>query len=101
MAELYETLSPLERDFFNSLDCEVAKVDQFFIARERDALLRVSALREQLHELKHHRKLFYVSTFIYDGRPLNRTHVSRSTLIGKVDTSTSRLSGVSQGLHHL
>jgi len=60
LAELYETLSPLERDFFNSLDSELAKVDQFFVARERDVQLKVSALREQLRSLEHHRKLFHV-----------------------------------------
>jgi SPX domain len=64
MEEVYETLAPTERDFFNSLDFELAKVDQFFIARERDALIKVSALRGQMQELKQHHKLFHVSTFI-------------------------------------
>ena len=72
MAEVYETLYPLERDFFNSLDSELAKVDQFFVARERDALHNVSALREQMRELKHHRKVFHVGTSPHEARLSNK-----------------------------
>lgn len=60
LAELYVILSPLERDFLNCLDLELAKVDQFFVARERDVLVKATALRDQLQKLELHRKLFQV-----------------------------------------
>ena len=69
LAELYYTLSPLERDFFNCLDLELAKVDQFFVARARDVQMKASALRGQLQKLELHRKLFHVRAFLYDVWP--------------------------------
>lgn len=66
LAELYNTLSPLERDFFNCLDLELVKVDQFFVARGREIQIKASALRAQLQKLELHRKLFHVRAFFYD-----------------------------------
>ena len=71
LAELYYTLSPLERDFFNCLDLELAKVDQFFVARGRDVQMKASALRGQLQKLELHRKLFHVRALIYEIWPSN------------------------------
>ena len=34
------SLSPLERKFIDKLDKELEKVDEFYKARERDALIR-------------------------------------------------------------
>jgi hypothetical protein len=74
LAELYVILSPLERDFLNFLDLELAKVDQFFVARERDVLIKACTLRDQLQKLELHHKLFHVSAFLYDiWRPNERT----------------------------
>lgn len=85
LAELYVILSPLERDLLNCLDLELAKVDQFFVAREREVLIKASALRDQLQKLELHRKLFHVGASIYDiWRPNERTslgirHPAKST----------------------
>ena len=61
----------MERDFFNCLDLELAKVDQFFVAREREIQIKASALRGQLQKLELHRKLFHVRAFLYDIWPVN------------------------------
>lgn len=58
---MLESLGALERSFFDKLDLEVAKIEQFFVARELEARTRMSELKEQLHELRDHRKLFHVS----------------------------------------
>ncbi|KAL7418429.1 Xenotropic and polytropic retrovirus receptor 1 [Cryptotrichosporon argae] len=64
--ELYGTLEPDERAFFDLLDRELDKVEAFYHARETDAVRRAHELRGQLRELAEHRKIFHD---IYDGVP--------------------------------
>ena len=71
LAELYYTLYSFEREFFDCLDLELAKVDQFFVAREREIQIKATALRGQFQKLEHHRKLFHVRDFLYDIWPAN------------------------------
>lgn len=40
LSVLLSTLRPLERKFIEKLDNELEKVENFYMARERDALLR-------------------------------------------------------------
>jgi hypothetical protein len=83
----------LERDLINSLDFELAKVDEFFVAREREVLTKVSAVREQLQQLEYHRKLFQVCAFLFMrfGHPMNarpQEYSSRQSRLTKVATIT-------------
>ena len=57
--ELYESLEPDEKAFFDLLQRELDKVDSFYNAREADAQRRAHDLRDQLHELAQHRKIFH------------------------------------------
>ncbi|OCB90034.1 EXS family protein/ERD1/XPR1/SYG1 family protein [Sanghuangporus baumii] len=59
LSVILQTLRPIERKFIDKLDKELEKVEDFYLARGRDALLRASALKQQLRELEDHRKLFY------------------------------------------
>ena len=55
------TLTPLERQFVEKLDQELDKVEAFYRARESEAMIRATALKEQLRELQDHRRIFHVS----------------------------------------
>lgn len=57
--ELYSTLQPDEKDFFDLLDHELAKVESFYVAREADATRRGTELRDQLRDLARHRQVFH------------------------------------------
>ncbi len=64
-AEVLESLSPIQLEFFKKLNVELSKVESFFIERETEARERSMQLRDQLEELKDHRRLFHVAwTFI-------------------------------------
>lgn len=56
------TLSPVEFEFFQVLDGELDKVEKFFLARQKEAVIFSSMLNEQLRELKQHRKLYHVGS---------------------------------------
>ena len=43
------------------LDQELEKVEAFYRARESEAMIRATALKEQLRELQDHRRIFHVS----------------------------------------
>jgi hypothetical protein len=53
-------MSPLEVQFFEAMDKELDKVQAFYREREKDALVRSAVIKEQLNELKDHRKVFHV-----------------------------------------
>ncbi|CAE6462004.1 unnamed protein product, partial [Rhizoctonia solani] len=55
--EALSSMNPVELRFFETLHEQVEKVDAFYKEREKDAILRVSALREQMEELRGHKKL--------------------------------------------
>ncbi|KAI0918737.1 hypothetical protein AcV5_002647 [Taiwanofungus camphoratus] len=59
LMELLPLLTPMQRAFFEKLDVELDKVESFFCAREREVRARYEALKEQLQELKDHRRVFY------------------------------------------
>jgi hypothetical protein len=66
LAEVLETMSPLEVQFVDAMDKELDKVQDFYRERQKDALVRSALIKEQLNELKDHRKIFCVrilSTF--------------------------------------
>jgi len=66
LAEVLETMSPLEVQFIDAMDKELDKVQDFYQERQKDALVRSALIKEQLNELKDHRKIFCVrilSTF--------------------------------------
>jgi SPX domain len=52
---------PIQLAFFDKLNLELSKVEHFFIEREAEARARSLELREQLEELKDHRRLFHVT----------------------------------------
>ncbi|CAE6448441.1 unnamed protein product [Rhizoctonia solani] len=55
--EILSSLNPVELEFFGALHQELEKVDEFYKEREKDAILRVTALREQIGEMRDHKKL--------------------------------------------
>ncbi|THH12162.1 hypothetical protein EW145_g196 [Phellinidium pouzarii] len=59
LAVIMPSLTALERRFVEKLDKELEKVEGFYGAREREAMIRASALKEQLRELQDHRRLFH------------------------------------------
>ncbi|KAF8493377.1 SPX domain-containing protein [Russula emetica] len=58
LAEVLESMSPIQLEFFNKFNAELSKVESFFIEREAEARERTMQLRGQLEELKDHRRLF-------------------------------------------
>ncbi|KAL1741799.1 EXS family-domain-containing protein, partial [Schizophyllum fasciatum] len=56
-AVLLTLLSPAELAFFDMLDAERAKIETFYLAREKELQDRTTQLRGQLHELIDHRRL--------------------------------------------
>ncbi|CCA74266.1 related to putative phosphate transporter 1 [Serendipita indica DSM 11827] len=59
LAELLTEMSPLEQQFVGALDKELLKVETFYRDREREALVRSALIKDQLEELKDHRKIFH------------------------------------------
>ena len=57
--ELYEKLEEDEQSFFDLLSRELDKVENFYIAREREAIKRAEELQEQLTVLAEHRKIYH------------------------------------------
>ena len=64
LAELLTEMSLLEQQFVGGLDKELLKVETFYRDREREALVRSALIKEQLEELKDHRKVFHVRLFL-------------------------------------
>jgi len=65
LSEVIETMSPLQVQFIEALDKELTKVQNFYREREKEALLRSAVIKEQLNELKDHRKIFHVRIFYF------------------------------------
>ncbi|TFY58647.1 hypothetical protein EVJ58_g6292 [Rhodofomes roseus] len=59
LRELLPRLPPVARSFFDMLDGELDKVESFYCARERELRTRYEMLKQQLQELKDHRRAFY------------------------------------------
>ncbi|KAG8807091.1 hypothetical protein FRC17_004659 [Serendipita sp. 399] len=59
LAEALAGLTPLEQEFIQALDAELAKVENFYREREKEAIIRSSVIKAQLNELKDHRKIFH------------------------------------------
>jgi hypothetical protein len=57
--DLYKTLEPDEKAFFDYLESELQKVESFYLARQEEAIHRGKDLKIQLHELSEHRKLYH------------------------------------------
>ncbi|KAJ6487885.1 SPX domain-containing protein [Mycena sanguinolenta] len=55
---LIPLLSSHELAFFSALDSEVQKIEDFYVAREKEMKARTKSLEAQLRELNEHRKLF-------------------------------------------
>jgi SPX domain len=60
LAQVLEPMSPVRLSFFDKLNAELSKVESFFIEREGEGRKRTLQLKEQLEELKDHRRLFHV-----------------------------------------
>lgn len=77
LAEVLETMSPVQLEFFNKVNAELSKVESFFIEREAEARERSMQLRGQLEELKDHWRLFHVSSsFISSLHATDRIKIS-------------------------
>ncbi|TFL04667.1 SPX domain-containing protein [Pterulicium gracile] len=57
--ELYDSLSPAERAFFDALQGELDKVEAFYLRQEQEMRVRFFKLQKQLEELGKHRKAFH------------------------------------------
>ncbi|GAA99322.1 hypothetical protein E5Q_06017 [Mixia osmundae IAM 14324] len=56
LEEIYEASGPAERNFFNALDRELTKVNDFYADRLHEADERLEMLTAQLQELAHHKQ---------------------------------------------
>lgn len=56
-------MTPAQLVFMDKLDSELSKVESFFIKRVAESRARSLRLKEQLGELKDHRRLFHVTEF--------------------------------------
>ncbi|KAL1712537.1 hypothetical protein EV715DRAFT_213493 [Schizophyllum commune] len=70
-AVLLTLLSPSELQFFYMLDTERQKIEEFYLAREKELQDRTAQLRSQLNELIDHRKLIEVSDVHHDFHKLS------------------------------
>lgn len=57
--ELYKSLEPDEKKFFDLLDEQLDKVETFYSNRETEAMGQYRNLRGQLQELANHRRIFH------------------------------------------
>ncbi len=92
--ELYEELENDEKDFFDLLEHELNKVEDFYTAREKDAVHRAHELRDQLHELAEHRRIYH--ELYPNGLPDWEANIGR-ILPGQI--AQTGLAGVAHKLH--
>ena len=64
MIELQPLLTPVQKAFFDKLDSELDKVETFYGKQEKEMKSRVATLKQQLEELKDHRRLYHVRCFL-------------------------------------
>lgn len=57
--DLYDKLEEDEQSFFDLLSRELDKVENFYMAREREAIRRAEELKDQLTVLAEHRKIYH------------------------------------------
>jgi len=57
--DLYDSLEDDEKAFFDLLSRELEKVENFYIAREREAIRRAEDLKDQLTVLAEHRTIYH------------------------------------------
>ncbi|KAG8844617.1 hypothetical protein FRB96_002986 [Tulasnella sp. 330] len=60
-ASVLAAVGPKERKFFDYLDAEIDKAEQFYDERSHEAVVRLVALKEQFKELAEHRSLYHAS----------------------------------------
>ena len=59
-SQFLESITETKRKFFDYLDLQINKVEDFYGERYKEAALRLAALREQFHELAEHRMAYHV-----------------------------------------
>lgn len=76
MMELLPALTTVQKAFFDKLDSELDKIETFYVEREKEMKTRVTALKQQLQELKDHRRLYHVCLithfYVFADYPYNR-----------------------------
>ncbi|KAF9262260.1 SPX-domain-containing protein [Marasmius fiardii PR-910] len=55
---LLKRLSSEEREFFDFLDSQLEKIEEFFISRQKELQSRTATLEQQLYELRQHNETF-------------------------------------------
>lgn len=92
--ELYDDLEDDEKDFFDLVEEELKKVEDFYTARGRDATHRAHDLRDQLHELAEHRKIYH--ELYPNGLPQWEANFGR---IIPEQVAQTGIAGIAQKLH--
>jgi SPX domain protein involved in polyphosphate accumulation len=59
-AQFLESITETERRFFDCLDLQIDKVEDFYGERYKEALERMAALKAQFHELAEHSMAYHV-----------------------------------------
>lgn len=92
--ELYDEMEADEKDFFDLLEHELKKIEHFYTAREAEATHRAHDLRDQLHELAEHRKIYH--ELYPNGMPEWEANFGRML---PTQVAQTRLAEVAQKLH--
>ena len=92
-AVLLTLLSPSELQFFYMLDTERQKIEEFYLAREKELQDRTSQLRGQLNELIDHRKLIEVSVIQPSRTCLSESCIDRQSTVMHAFSSTAKHPG--------
>ncbi|WWD03630.1 hypothetical protein V865_001685 [Kwoniella europaea PYCC6329] len=94
--DLYKQLEQDEKDFFDLLEHELDKVENFYVAREGEAMRRAHDLRDQLRELAEHRKIYH--ELYPHGTPEWETKVQRILPIPQAATNVPAFNRFKQKL---
>ena len=62
-----ESITKTKRKFFDYLDLQIDKVEDFYGERYKEAVLRLAALKEQFQKLAEHRMAYHVSPIYWGG----------------------------------
>ncbi len=60
-SKFLESITETERKFFDYLDLQIDKVEDFYGERYKEAVLRLAVLKKQFRELADHRMAYHVS----------------------------------------